>query len=200
MLDSQMKGSWSPWIRLLSPWIIAAIVLHLLASGISAVLPRWQQKQNIRLLENQTRGPLLACASMLTEAMSQSFVKSAGSVLNPLHETKALDPRACNAYHNQLGTLASTICYLVADVRLGRLPAVDALQRLTEMHRDYVRLSCEIASAVATTERTDIRRSWDEIRDHTNMISNRLTELTAQLLEAENGPVAHPYFQNVPRA
>jgi hypothetical protein len=55
--------------------------------------------------ESQTRGPLLACAAMFREAMSQSFVKNAGNVLNSLHESKALDPRACNAYQRCTETM-----------------------------------------------------------------------------------------------
>jgi hypothetical protein len=68
------------------------------------------------------------------------------------------------------------------------------------MHRDYVRLNCEIASAVSKTDRADVHRSWDEIRDHTNMISHRLTDLSAQLRESDESRVSHPYFQSVPRA
>jgi hypothetical protein len=67
------------------------------------------------------------------------------------------------------------------------------------MHRDHVRLNCE-ASAVSKMVRADVHRSWDEIRDHTNMISHRLTDLSAQLRESGESPVFHPYFQSVPRA
>jgi hypothetical protein len=137
---------------------------------------------------------------MLTEATSPSFVKSVGNILNSLHDTNALDPRACNDYHIHLGTLGSMVRYLVADVRAKRIPAVEAVQRLSDMHRDYVRLNCEVSTAVNMAERSDIRISWDDIRDHTNMISNRLTELATLLREGQNEMIAHPYFQNVPRA
>jgi hypothetical protein len=138
---------------------------------------------------------------MFTQATSQSFAKSCGNVLNALNEAKALDPRATVAYFGHLGTLGIGAQNLVADIRAGRIPASEGLQRLSELQRDYIRLCCEIASAVATTPRADTHRAWDEIRDHTNLISNRLTELTAQARESSgDGLSHHPYFQDVPRA
>jgi hypothetical protein len=72
---------------------------------------------------------------------------------------------------------------------------------MSDLQRDYVRLCCEIAAAVTTTPRADTHRAWDEIRDHANLISNRLTELTTQARESSDGfATHHPYFQDVPRA
>jgi len=132
--------------------------------------------------------------------MSQSFANSAGSVLNSLHGSKALDPRTTNAYHIHLGTLATGARNLDVDVRFERLPAAEGLHRLIDLHTDYVRLCGEIASAVSTSSRPDLSRDWDGIRDHANMLSSQLTELGTRLGRAGESPVYRPYFSNVPRA
>ncbi|MBS0418649.1 MAG: hypothetical protein JSR66_13130 [Proteobacteria bacterium] len=199
VFDIQIKGQWAPWAQLLTLVLLGAIALYFLVWAGMTGLSWWRGRREARRIEMQTRGPLLACAAMFTEALSQSFVKGAGNVLNSLHEAHALDPRTCNAYHTHLGTLATGARYLGTDLRSERLSADEGLQRLSEMHRDYVRMNCEIASAVSTTDRTDIRRSWDEIREHTNLISNRLTELGTEMRESGHARVSHPYFPSVPR-
>lgn len=198
-LQGLIRGSWSPWIHKLSLLVIAAIAIYLTASATRAMLPRWQRARSARKLNSQMKMPLLACASMFSESMNQSFVKSLGSVLNSLVQTQALDARVCNLYHGYLNTLATAARHLIGDVKAERLDAVEGLERLSVLHRDYVRLNCEIASNFRVSSRPDIHRCWDEIRDHTNMISGRLTDLTTQLREANQQHLSHPYFQNVPR-
>jgi hypothetical protein len=134
--------------------------------------------------------------------MSQSYVKSAGSILKSLHTEKALDARTVNIYGAHLATLSFAGQYLIADLRAGRLPAIVALTRLSEFHRDYTRLCCDVASTVSTTSRRDLHISWDEIRDNANAISERLASLCrhARELEGEGGQSPLPYFQNVPRS
>jgi hypothetical protein len=62
-----------------------------------------------------------------------------------------------------------------------------------------MRLCCDIALAASTIQRSDIHRAWDEIRDHSTMISNRLTDLSTQVRGGSDQPVPHPYFKGVPR-
>jgi hypothetical protein len=201
VFENQIKGQWAPWARILTVCVLAAIALYFLVWALVTGVSWLRVRRKAHRTEAETRGPLLACAAMVTQAMSQSFAKSCGNVLNALNEAKALDPRATVAYLTHLGTLGTGAQYLVADIRAERIPVLVGLHRLSELHRDYVRLCCEIASAVATTPRADTHRAWDEIRDHANLISNRLTELTAQARENGDGfDCHHPYFQDVPRA
>ena len=199
ILDGQLKGAWAPWARTFTLWVIGIIVLYLLISSIETLVPRWRKRRAAHKIEAQVRGPLLAYAFTFVETMSPSFVKGAGSVLNALHEAKALDPRATNSYHQHLGTLSTAAAHLVADVRSKRLPVIEGLQRLSQMHTDYIRLCCDIALAASTIQRSDIHRAWDEIRDHSTMISNRLSDLSTQVRGGSDQPVPHPYFQGVPR-
>jgi hypothetical protein len=200
ILDLQIKGQWSSWARVLVVGLIAALGLYLLVSAAATGRAWWNSRRAVRRIELQARAPLLACATMFAETMSPSFAKSAGNVLDALHGVKALDARVSNAYHMQIGTLANAGRYLLSDLRSERLSSMEGWQRLSELHGGYLRLCREIASAVSRTERTDVRRSWDEIRDHANMMSYRLTQLGAQVREHEAGGISHPYFESVPRA
>jgi hypothetical protein len=199
VVGSQIKGPWTSWSRFLAVGVLAAIAVYFLVWAALTGLAWLRTRRRAQKLEERTRGPLLACVAIFTEAMSQSFVKSVGSVLNRLHDCKALDPRAANAYQTHLGTLATSVRFLSADVRSKRVPASEGLQRLIELHRDYVRLCCEAATAISATSPPDLHRSWDEIRDYTNLISNRLTDLSAQAREGDDQPLSPPYFQSVPR-
>jgi hypothetical protein len=199
VLDLQIKTQWSSSARFVVVGLVAALGLYLLTSAAATARTWWSARRAFRRIEAQARSPLLACATMFSEAMSQGFAKSAANVLNPLHDTKALDARAANAYHMQIGTLANTSRYLFCDLRSERLSSMEGWRRLSELHRDYLRLCREIASAVSAIERADVRRSWDEIRDHANMMSDRLTQIGAQVREYEVGSISHPYFENVPR-
>jgi len=201
VFENQIKGQWAPWARILTVCVLGVIALYFLVWALVTGVSWLRIRRAAHRTEAETRGPLLACAAMFTQAMSQSFAKSSGNVLNALNEAKALDPRATVAYLALLGTLGTGAQNLVADIRAERIPALEGLHRLSELQRDYVRLCCEIASAVATTPRADTHRAWDEIRDHANVISNRLTELTARARESSSdGLFHHPYFQDVPRA
>jgi hypothetical protein len=201
VFENQIKGQWAPWVRISTVCVLGAIALYFLVWALVTGVSWLRVRREAHRTEAETRGPLLACAAMFTQAMSQSFAKSSGNVLNALNEAKALDPRVTVAYLAHLGTLGTGAQYLVADIRAERIPALEGLRRLSDLQRDYVRLCCEIASAVATTPRADTHRAWDEIRDHANLISNRLTELTTLARESTDGfATHHPYFQDVPRA
>jgi len=130
--------------------------------------------------------------------MSQSYAKSAGNILNPLHTAKALDARAVNAYGSHLATLCTAALNIAGDIRSKRLAAVVALARLSELHRDYTRVCCEIAMAVASAARRELHIAWDEIRENTNSNSARLEDLCRQVRESQGGNGPAPYFQSVP--
>ena len=199
-LDSQFKGTWAPWLHRLVPWILAALITYIVVATIARAVPRLQQKVHDRQVEKQLKEQVAAVAEAFTESMSQSYVKSAGSILNSLHTEKALDARVVNMYGAHLATLCVAGRYLIVDVRGKTLPAIVALTRLSDFHRDYTRLCCEVALAVSTTTRRDLHIAWDEIRDNANAISERLASLCRHARELEGGAGHLPYFQNVPRS
>lgn len=199
-LDVEFKGSWAPWLHRAVPWVFAALVIYLVAATVRLVAPRLRRKAHERRADTQIREQVAALAEAFTESMSQSFVKSAGSILNPLHSASALDARLVNVYGCYLGTLCLAGRHLVTDLRSKRLSAVAALSRLSDLHRDYARVCFDLASAVSTTSRRDLHIAWDEIRDNTNSISDRLSNLSRHVRELQGGEGPSPYFQNVPRS
>lgn len=199
-VNSLLKGAWSPWLHTLAPWIFVAIFVYLVVATIRVIAPRLRARRRERRVEGQIRQHVTTLAEAFTESMSQSFVKSVGNILNPLNRAKVLDARAVNAYLCHLGTLCFVARNVAADVRAKRLAATIALARLADLQRDYARLCCEIVGAVATTQRRELHVAWDEIRDNTNSISERLSDLCRQVRELQGGDGPSPYFQNVPRS
>lgn len=199
-LDVQFKGAWAPWLHRLVPWILAAIFIYLVVAAARLIAPHWRQRARERRIDRQIREQVAALSAAFAESMSQSFAKSAGNILNPLHTAKALDARAVNAYGSHLATLCTAALSIAGDIRSKRLPAVVALARLSELHRDYTRVCCEIAMAVASAARRELHIAWDEIRENTNSISARLEDLCRQVRESQGGNGPAPYFQSVPRS
>lgn len=201
-LDNQFKGTWAPWLHRAVPWIVAALVVYAVVVAISRIAPRLLQKSHDKRVEKQLKEQVAALLEAFKESMSQNYVKGAGSILNSLHTEKALDAHVVNLYGAHLAILSFAGQYLIADLRAGRLPAIVALTRLSDFHRDYTRVCCDLASAVSTTSRRDLHISWDEIRDNANAISERLASLCrhARELEGGGGETPSPYFQNVPRS
>jgi hypothetical protein len=199
-LDIEFKGAWAPWLHRLVPWILGAIVIYLVVSALRVIAPHWRQRSRERRINAQIREHVAALSAAFAESMSPSFAKSAGNVLNPLHSVKTLDARTVNAYCAHLGTLCTAALNLAADVRGKHLSPVSALSRLSDLHRDYTRVCCEVATAVASSARRELHIAWDEIRDNTNSISVRLEDLCRQVRELQGGSGPSPYFQNVPRS
>jgi hypothetical protein len=179
---------------------LGILALYFLFDSVSKFVSWLKRGRQARQLENQVHGPLLACARIFSETMSQSFVKSAGNVINPLHSVGAIDARLANAYHTLIGTLATSARYFASDFQLKRLSSVEMWQRLRALHSDYIRLCRDLASAIPAGQREDLRRSWDEIREHANSFSNRLSEIGALLHVNEGTENSHPYFENIPRS
>jgi hypothetical protein len=175
-------------------------LIYLAAAAIRLITPRWRHRTRERRIETQIREQVAAVSAAFAESMSQSFVKSAGNILNSLHDAKALDARTVNAYFAHLATLCTGGLNIAADIRSKQLPAVVALARLSELHRDYTRVCCEIATAVSATSRRELHIAWDEIRENTNSISDRLADLCRHVRELQGGSGPSPYFQSVPRS
>lgn len=202
-LDNQFKGTWAPWLHRAVPWIVAALIIYAVATSLARVVPWLRHRSHDKRVERQLKEQVAALLEAFKESMSQNYVKGAGSILNSLHTEKALDARVVNLYGAHLATLSFAAQYLSADLRAGRLPAIVALARLSNFHRDYTRVCCDLASAVSTTtSRRDLHISWDEIRDNANAISESLANLCrhARELAGGEGETPSPYFQNVPRS
>jgi hypothetical protein len=90
--DVQFKGVWAPWLHRLIPWIVAAIFIYLVVAGFWLIAPRWRTRTRERRIERQIREQVAALSAAFAESMSQSFVRSAENILNPLHSANALDP------------------------------------------------------------------------------------------------------------
>jgi hypothetical protein len=148
-LDVQFKGAWSPWVRRVAPWMLGAFILYLGISAFMYVWTRWRARVRERRLDSEIRDQVIAYTRVFVDGTSPSYAKSVGNMLNPLHQAKALDPRVVNAYGIHLATLGTVAAHVVADLRSRRLPGRVGFYRLSELHRDYVRLCCEISSAVS---------------------------------------------------
>jgi hypothetical protein len=116
VFENQIKGQWAPWARILTVCVLGVIALYFLVWALVTGVSWLRLRRAAHRTEPETRGPLLACAAMFTQAMSQSFAKSSGNVLNALNEAKALDPRATVAYLAHLGTLGTGAQYLSSPI------------------------------------------------------------------------------------
>ncbi len=182
------------------PWIFAAIFGYLGIAAIRLIARRWRNRAHEQRIERQIGSQVAALSAAFVESMNQCFVKGAGNILNPLRDAKALDARVANAYFSHLATLCTAALNIAGDIRSKRLPTVVALTRLSDLHRDYTRVCCEIAVAVSPTARRELHIAWDEIRENTNSISARLEDLYRHVRELQGSSGPSPYFQSVPRS
>ena len=197
-LTSQINSPWASWMR----WSVSAagagVTIYLFVTVYREVVPWMAGWLASRRTERAIHDDVRAVARMMRDAGNRSFTMSAGSVLNALCAGKVASPEVVNAHGAHLGTLVLAVDHVCADMDHNRLRAGSSLERLVELHRGYVRLSCELAMLATRVEQNDVVRDWAGIRDRGNSISDRLTELTTKVAPKPETARISAYFENIP--
>ena len=99
-------------------WILGTTIVAVATLVVARAIwvwavPRFRRRRNNALLEATVRGPFLGIAGRFLEAMSQSFTRGAGSILNSLNSAKAIDSRFYNQCVNHFATLGGATRWLV---------------------------------------------------------------------------------------
>ena len=187
------------WLRWTLTSVLTLSIAYLLfIFGRRYVLRRLSETRE-RSAETQSRDQVLAVAVQFLQAMSPSFVRSAGNVLQSLTVTQVIDAQSHNQYLNHLSTLSLTAQWLITDLKAGRLTAAEALARLVMAQQNYVRLCRTLAEGVRTSKRQEAYLTWDEIRDHANSMSQRLRDIDQQMRIARGEEADSIYLDTVPR-
>ena len=200
LIELLLPGQPNPWPKRIITAIGVLAGLYALYTLWRWVLPRMRAGATERRIQRQVREPLFALVAQFSESMSQSFVRSAGNILNPLTAAKAIDAQSHYQCQSHLATLFSAAAWLREDLRAGRISAGLGAYRLLDLQRNYVRMCISLAAAVSAANRSDLHRSWDEIREHANALTRRVCDLHQQVQIMRGLDASSMYLETIPRS
>jgi hypothetical protein len=191
--------TWGPWGHRVMLAVLLATMLYACGALMRLCYLWTRERTRRRRLNAELRDAVQSVLGIIADTVDPNNPRCAGSLLTLLVDNGVIDTRIRHQCDIHLGTLQTVIAWLVADVEQRRTDALDALNRLIEIHHDYARLCCGVAAVGNAVEESRVHRAWDDVREHANFISDRLCEHKRVVTLRHGETPAPAYLCRIPR-